>query len=80
MEREGAAVRLQVILEVDSSAQRNAFETWAEQAGVDVEALENEGCGCCVDIYTFCTSPASAAELEVQLNAVGSRLDSLADT
>ncbi|GMA17552.1 hypothetical protein GCM10025871_38830 [Deinococcus metallilatus] len=76
---DASAVRLRVILEVDEPSQRRAFVTWAESSGVDVAALENEGCGCCVDIYTFSSAPASALALEDQLRAVGAGVEYLTD-
>lgn len=74
---ETPTVQLRVVLDVDEPAHYRAFMAWAELAGVDVEALENEGCGCCVDIYTFCSSPASATALETSLRAVGAGVEYL---
>lgn len=73
----GSTVQLRAILEVDELVQHRVFVAWAEQAGVDLKALENEGCGCCVDIYTLSVSPAAAKELEAPLGAVGSGVDCL---
>jgi len=39
---------------------------------LDIDALSNSGCGCCVDIYEFSTSPAAARRLDERLRAVGS--------
>lgn len=60
-------VRIQVIIEVDEPGQVAAFDAWAEQVGLDLNSLENDGCGCCVNIYTLDTTAADAAALAAQV-------------
>ncbi|MBZ9749528.1 hypothetical protein K7W42_01495 [Deinococcus sp. HMF7604] len=72
MDRSGALpVRVEIILDTNQPEQSHAFKAWAEAAGLDLEALNNEGCGCCVDIYTFETTPELALALDTALRAVG---------
>jgi len=74
---DASTVKLRIVLDVAESAQHRTFLDWAERVGVDVEALENEGCGCCVDIYTFSSSPVAATALETDLRAVGAGVEYL---
>lgn len=60
-------VRIQVIIEVDEPGQVAAFDDWAEQVGLDLDSLENAGCGCCVNIYTIEMTVADAAALNSQV-------------
>ena len=64
-------VRLEVILRVDCPEEGQVFELWAQRAGLDFETLRNEGCGCCVDIYTLTASTGDATELDRLLGEVG---------
>ena len=49
------------------------FEAWAERTGLDMDALINTGCGCCVDIYTVQATPEQLVDLRAQLAAVRNR-------
>ena len=40
-----------VIIEVDDLAQVELWEAWRQRYGAKAEISENEGCGCCVDIF-----------------------------
>ena len=64
-------VELEVILVTDQPQEAEIFRAWAGENGLDVDALRNSGCGCCVNIYDFSTSPAAARILDEQLRAVG---------
>ena len=66
------SIQLEVILEVDRPQQAAAFWAWAEQSGLNAEALDNTGCGCCVDIYRLVTTPEAAHRLNERLRQVGS--------
>ena len=70
---------LRVILEADRPDEAQVFEGWARRAGLDLETLENEGCGCCVDIYTVTASADAAAELDRLLGEVGTGVTYLPD-
>lgn len=58
----------EVILTMDEKEQA-AFSAWAERMGIDVSGLTNEGCGCCVDIYTVWASAEQITELNALLDA-----------
>ena len=68
----GENVELQVILIADQPQELEIFLNWADQVALDIDALSNSGCGCCVDIYEFSTSLAAARRLDERLRAVGS--------
>lgn len=59
-----------MILRVDCPEEGQVFEQWARQTGLDVDALGNQGCGCCVDIYTLTVPTRAAAELDRLLGEV----------
>ncbi|WP_198170401.1 hypothetical protein [Deinococcus arboris] len=59
------------LLDADQPEQGHDFEAWAEAAGLDLEALSNEGCGCCVDIYTLETTSELALALDTALRGMG---------
>lgn len=73
----GTPPRWQVILETDFPEQRKAFEAWAAWAGLDLDRLDNTGCGCCVDIYAFACPPDAVARLRERLKPVGAAVDAL---
>ena len=65
-------VTFRIILETDQPEQGQAFESWAGRVG-----LENDGCGCCVDIYTVSATRERAAQLERLLAEVGGGVEYL---
>ena len=77
MSHEGS-VQLEVILEVDHPEQEAAFVAWAAQQRLDVDALDNSGCGCCVDIFSLKVSAQAARQLDEMLRPVGG-VDIVAD-
>ncbi len=66
-----------IILETDQPEQGQAFESWAGRVGLDIDGLENDGCGCCVDIYTVSATRERAAQLERLLAEVGGGVEYL---
>lgn len=72
-------VQVEVILEVDKPEQGRAFEEWCRAVGLDLDALQNEGCGCCVDIYTFSASRAAVSDLEARLRERGTGITYLSE-
>lgn len=66
----GAVVRIEVILRADCPAEGEVFGRWARRAGLDPETMSNEGCGCCVDIYTLNVPAGAASELDRLLGEV----------
>ena len=66
-----------IILETDRPEQEQAFESGAGRVGLDIDRLENDGCGCCVDIYTVSATREHAALLERLLAEAGSGVEYL---
>jgi len=62
----GELVSEEVILTTDDQEQA-IFAAWAARVGIDVDELDNSGCGCCVDIYTVRASAEQVAELNALL-------------
>ncbi len=58
----------EVILTMEEKEQA-VFSAWTERVGRDVAELTNEGCGCCVDIYTVWANAEQIAELNALLDA-----------
>jgi len=57
----------QVIVEVSDAQEAEVFSVWLERWRGRVVVSENEGCGCCVDIWQI-SGPADAkAELPEKL-------------
>jgi len=72
-------VKARVVLEVDNAEQLRQFERWCHAAGVDIDRLDDEGCGCCVNIYTLQASKDALRALNDALHRCGSGLEYLTD-
>ena len=62
----GELVSEEIILTTDEQEQA-VFAAWAARVGIDVDELDNSGCGCCVDIYMVHASAEQVAELNALL-------------
>ena len=72
-----AVSRARVILEVDRPEQWRQFERWCRATGVEVAQLQNEGCGCCVDIYSLLAKESDLQGLNSALQACGAGVEYL---
>lgn len=71
--------RAKVVLEVENAEQQSQFEHWCLAKGVAIDQLDNEGCGCCVDIYLLLAAEHDFQTLDSALQDCGAGVEYLTD-
>jgi hypothetical protein len=59
--------RATIIVDMNFTEEVQAVEAWFERWGVKIRCDENQGCGCCVNIYPVEAPQEALAELPEQL-------------
>lgn len=71
--------KAKVVLEVEHTEQQRQFEQWCQATGVAIDQLNNEGCGCCVDIFLLLAADHDLQTLDRALQECGAGLEYLTD-
>lgn len=71
--------KARIILDVENPNQQRQFEQWCQAAGIRLDQLDNEGCGCCVNIYLFLSTERNIRMLDDALQGCGTAVEYLPD-
>ncbi|WP_147363448.1 hypothetical protein [Deinococcus sp. RM] len=71
--------KAKVVLEVENAEQQHQSEQWCQATGVAINQRDNEGCGCCVNIYLLLAAEHDIQTLDSALQDCGAGVGYLTD-